>query len=128
QGHDFSFRGMPGVEATQLSGMGHLTAFTGTDTFPAIDLIEEYYAGDTADYCIGASVNATEHSVMTCRGQEGEYETFNCLLDLYPEGILSVVSDTYDLWKVLTEVLPEPRMKARILGRKGTLTIRPDSG
>src|SRR5579859_6800454 len=31
QGHDFSFRGMPGVEAACLSGMGHLLAFTGTD-------------------------------------------------------------------------------------------------
>jgi nicotinamide phosphoribosyltransferase len=56
----------------------------------------------------------------------GEFEHFSRLLDLYPTGILSVVSDTYDLWAVLTDFLP--RLKHKILSRDGKLVIRPDSG
>lgn len=125
QGHDFSFRGMPGPEAAALSGLGHLTAFAGTDTIPAIDVAEQYY-GAPDGYMIGASVPATEHSVMCAGGEETELETYNRLLDLYPVGILSVVSDTWDFWAVLTEILPALRDK--IMAREGKLVIRPDSG
>jgi nicotinamide phosphoribosyltransferase len=126
QGHDFSFRGMPGPEAAQLSGAAHLLSFTGTDTLPALDLIEDYYGPIPEDYLLGGSVPATEHSVMCAGGELSELETFNRLLDLYPSGIVSVVSDTWDLWRVLTEILP--RLKGRIMARDGKLVIRPDSG
>lgn len=123
QGHDFSMRGMSSVESAILSGMGHLLSFTGTDTIPAIYQLESSY---NASGLIGASVPATEHSVM-CMGQkEDEIKTFERLLKLYPTGILSVVSDTWDLWKVLTEYLPT--LKDQILAREGKLVIRPDSG
>ncbi len=123
QGHDFSMRGMSSVESAILSGMGHLTSFTGTDTIPAIYALKNSY---NATGLIGASVPATEHSVM-CMGQkESEIDTFKRLLDLYPTGILSVVSDTWDLWKVLIEYLPQ--LKEEILKRDGKLVIRPDSG
>jgi nicotinamide phosphoribosyltransferase len=123
QGHDFSMRGMSSVESAILSGMGHLLSFTGTDTIPAIYQLESDY---NATGLIGASVPATEHSVM-CMGQkESEIDTFKRLMTLYPTGILSVVSDTWDLWKVLTEYLPA--LKAEILARDGKLVIRPDSG
>lgn len=123
QGHDFSMRGMSSVESAILSGMGHLTSFTGTDTIPAIYKLESSY---NANGLIGASVPATEHSVMCMGTKESEIETFERLLDLYPEGILSIVSDTWDLWKVCTEYLPE--LKEQILNRDGKLVIRPDSG
>lgn len=127
QGHDFSFRGLSGVEAACLSGAGHLLSFLGTDTIPAIDFIEEYYWGDEpADYMIGGSVAATEHSVMCAGGHTSEQETFARLLQLYPSGVVSVVSDTWDLWKVLTDILPS--LKNQILARAGKLVIRPDSG
>jgi nicotinamide phosphoribosyltransferase len=126
QGHDFSFRGMPGPEAACLSAMGHLLYFTGTDTVPALDLIEKYYGGMAEDYLIGGSVNATEHSVMCAGGEDGELNTINRLLDLYEEGILSIVSDTWDLWRLITVILPQ--VKARIMGRNGKVVIRPDSG
>lgn len=48
------------------------------------------------------------------------------LLDLYPTGILSMVSDTYDLWRMCTEYLP--KLKDQIIARDGKLVIRPDSG
>lgn len=123
QGHDFSMRGMSSVESAILSGMGHLLSFTGTDTIPAIYQLEKSYGGVGL---IGASVPATEHSVMCMGTKEDEVTTFKRLLDKYPTGILSVVSDTWDLWKVLTEYLPA--IKNDILARDGKLVIRPDSG
>jgi nicotinamide phosphoribosyltransferase len=44
----------------------------------------------------------------------------------FPVGLLSVVSDTMDLWKLITHVLP--RLKDLIMSREGKLVIRPDSG
>ncbi len=123
QAHDFSMRGMSSVETAILSGMGHLTSFTGTDTIPAIYALRGSYK---ADGLIGASVPATEHSVMCMGTREDEVGTFSNLLDIYPSGILSVVSDTWDLWKVLTDYLPQ--LKDKILARDGKLVIRPDSG
>ena len=123
QGHDFSMRGLSSPESAILSGMGHLLSFTGTDTIPAIYQLEQSYA---AGGLIGASVPATEHSVMCMGTKESEIETFKRLLAAYPLGLLSVVSDTWDLWKVLTEYLPA--LKAEIMAREGKLVIRPDSG
>lgn len=125
QGHDFSFRGMPGPEAAALSGAGHLLSFTGTDTLPALDLIEDYY-GVPEGYLLGGSVPATEHSVMCAGGELSEADTFDRLLGIYPSGIVSVVSDTWDLWGVCTEILP--KLHERIMARDGKLVIRPDSG
>lgn len=127
QGHDFSMRGMYGVAAAKLSGMGHLLSFVGTDTIPAILELERYYGADSDNELVGCSVPATEHAVMAAGKKEDEFETFRRLIcDTYPNGIVSVVSDTWDLWKVLTEYLP--RLKGKILARNGKLVIRPDSG
>jgi Nicotinate phosphoribosyltransferase (NAPRTase) family. len=57
----------------------------------------------------------------------GEEETFKRLItEVYPTGIVSIVSDTWDLWKVLTEYLPN--LKNEVLARDGKVVIRPDSG
>jgi len=125
QGHDFSFRGMASPEAAALSGAGHLLSFTGTDTIPAIKLLHDCYDGKGI---IGGSVPATEHMVM-CLGGDGNHDelrTFRRLLQLYPKGIVSVVSDTWDLWYVLTAILPA--LHDEIKARDGKLVIRPDSG
>jgi nicotinamide phosphoribosyltransferase len=127
QGHDFSFRGMSSLETAVLSGMGHLLSFTGTDTIPAIDALEQYYNADADKELIGGSVAATEHSVMCSGSKDGELETFKRLItEVYAAGIVSIVSDTWDLWKVCTEYLPA--LKELILQRDGKVVIRPDSG
>lgn len=127
QGHDFSMRGMGGIEAASISGAGHLLSFTGTDTIPAIDFLEHYYNANSDNELIGGSVAATEHSVMCMGTNDGEFETFERLItDIYPKGIVSIVSDTWDLWKVLTDYLP--RLKEEVLAREGKVVIRPDSG
>lgn len=127
QGHDFSMRGMGGVEAAVTSASGHLLSFTGTDTIPSIDFLEEYYNANSETELIGGSVSATEHSVMCMGTDTGEYETFKRLItEIYPKGIVSIVSDTWDLWKVLTDYLPG--LKNEILAREGKVVVRPDSG
>lgn len=123
-GHDFSFRGMSGLEDAVLSGMGHLLSFSGTDTIPAILAAQKYY---NATLAVGGSVPATEHSVMCAGGFDDEFGTFKRLLtEVYPSGVVSIVSDTWDLWTVLTMFVP--RLKDVILARNGKLVIRPDSG
>jgi nicotinamide phosphoribosyltransferase len=127
QGHDFSMRGMGGIEAAVTSAAGHLLSFTGSDTIPAIDFFEEYYNANSDAELIAGSVAATEHSVMCMGTTEGEYETFKRLIcEVYPKGIVSIVSDTWDLWKVLTDYLP--RLKEEIVSRAGKVVVRPDSG
>ncbi len=129
QGHDFSFRGMPGVEAACMSGAAHLMSFTGTDTIPAIDFLEEYYGADSDKELVGGSVPATEHSVIcvgTARFGDEAGLLNHLLTTVYPTGILSYVSDTTDFWGVLTKVIPT--LKAVIMGREGKLVVRPDSG
>ena len=125
QCHDFSFRGMSGLEDAAISGMGHLTSFWGTDTVPAIYAACQFY--DASSDEAGFSVPATEHSVMCMGEQLSELQTFRRLIeDLYPSGIVSIVSDTWDFWKVIGDYLP--KLRSHIMNRNGKVVIRPDSG
>lgn len=127
QAHDFSFRGMAGLEAASMSGAGHLLSFTGTDTIPAIDFLEDYYNANVEKELVGGSVAATEHSVMCMGTKENEIGSFQRLInEIYPSGIVSIVSDTWDFWKVIDEFLPS--LKEEIMARDGKVVIRPDSG
>jgi nicotinamide phosphoribosyltransferase len=115
------------MEAACMSRAGHLLSFTGTDTIPAIDWLEKYYNADSDKEMIGGSVPATEHSVQCAGGKEDEQETYRRLItEVYPKGIVSVVSDTWDFWNVVTVILPN--LKKEIMARDGKLVIRPDSG
>lgn len=122
QAHDFSMRGMQSPESAISSGIGFASMFRGSDTIPIMKAITYYYG----DFDVVNSVNATEHSVMCSGSKEGEITTFRHLMEQFPTGILSIVSDTWDLWKVLTDYLPQ--LKEEILARDGKIVIRPDSG
>ena len=126
QCHDFSFRGMAGLQDTMQAGAGHLLSFKGTDSIPSLLYARDHYtAGE--DYFIGVSIPATEHSVMCMGEKEQEIETFRRLIvDLYPQGFVSIVSDTWDYWRVMTEYTRE--LKQIILNREGRVVFRPDSG
>lgn len=127
QAHDFSFRGLSSLQDSAVSGAAHLTSFWGTDTVPAIDMVEDYYGADVTKDPVGFSVPATEHSVMCMGMEDGELETFKRLInDIYPAGIVSIVSDTWDFWQVVTEFLEI--LKTDVLAREGKVVIRPDSG
>lgn len=131
QCHDFSSRGMSGIYDAAQNSVGHLTSFIGTDAVLAIDYAEHYY--DAVDDVVGVSVPATEHSVMCMGGEETEIETFRRLIcDLYPSGVVSIVSDTWDFWRVITEF--SQSLKQEILNRTpnalglAKVVFRPDSG
>lgn len=125
QCHDFSFRGLPGFAVAGASGTAHLLSFQGTDSMAAIDYARDYYAGDLAN--LGFAVAATEHAVMCMGTKDGEIETYRRLInEIYPTGIVSIVSDTWDFWKIMTVGLAE--LKDDILSRDGKTVFRPDSG
>ncbi|WAX16463.1 hypothetical protein LC76P1_00026 [Lysinibacillus phage LC76P1] len=128
--HDFSMRGMNGLDAAKISGMAHMLFSKGTDTIPAIHALEAYYGADITKEIVGTSIVATEHSIMSsltpADGNRDETEAYRYLLKNNPSGFMSVVSDTYDFWKVIGEVLPA--LKDEIMARDGRLVIRPDSG
>ena len=126
--HDFSMRGLPGRHAAAASGFGFISSgFAGTDTIPAVLYAMKYYGADLDNELVGASVNATEHSVTCSWIQEGEEAFVDYLMNgPAKEGILSVVADTWDFWSFVTDMLP--RIKNKILQRNGKLVVRPDSG
>lgn len=130
QGHDFSMRGMGGLDSAMTSGAGHLTSFKGTDTIPAICYLEQYYNANVENEMVGTSIPATEHSIMEFNsyGKENdEYDAFKRMItEVHPKGFVSIVSDTWNLWHVLTDTVP--RLKEEILNRDGRVVIRPDSG
>lgn len=125
QGHDFSMRGMAGVESAVQSGLGHLMSFVGTDTIPAILAAEEYYDANVETELVGCSVLATEHSIQCAYGDDLKYLD-RLISVVHPTGLVSIVSDGYDYWNVLTNVLPQ--LKDKIMARNGKVVIRPDSG
>jgi len=125
QGHDFSFRGMSSLESAMASGAGHLLSFAGTDTIPALEFIDQFYG--PSEGLVGCSVPATEHSVMCMGTQDGEIDTYRRLINqTYPSGIVSIVSDTWDFWSIMTTGIRE--LKEDILARNGKVVFRPDSG
>lgn len=131
QFHDFSQRGQHGDEASILSGIGHLSSFKGTDAIPAVKALMDVYKDTDKGELFGASVVATEHSIMESlageygTNEKGQIEAYRSLIKRNPTGVLSVVSDTYDYWEVIDKVLPT--LKDEIMARNGKLVIRPDS-
>lgn len=125
--HDFGFRGVSSYESAQIGGAAHLVNSMGTDTVPALRWIDEWYDGGRDDGdSWGYSVPATEHSVMTALGEEGEFETIENLLDAYPTGILSIVGDSYNIYRFVDR-LCAPDLKEKVMARDGKIVVRPDS-
>jgi nicotinamide phosphoribosyltransferase len=123
--HDFSARGLSPWDMLS-SGLGHSTSFRGSDTLIVIPGARYFYGESENEVAIN-SVNASEHSVSTTKiFTVGEQQMISDWLELFPNGILSIVSDTFDLWKLITEYLPAN--KEAIMARDGKLVIRPDSG
>nr|WP_207752939.1 nicotinate phosphoribosyltransferase [Clostridium yunnanense] len=123
---DFSMRGFSSIESAESSSSGHLLSFIGTATIPAIDYLEKYYNCNIDEEIVAVGTPSTEHSVMCSYGDDeiGAYKSL--INDKFPKGNLSIVSDTYDYWNVITSILPE--LKEDILNREGKIIIRGDSG
>ncbi|SET54625.1 nicotinate phosphoribosyltransferase [Thorsellia anophelis] len=150
QCHDFSFRGMSGLYDTAQSGAGHLLSFLGTDSVLAIDYLDIYYAGNQSPV-IGVSIPASEHSTATTniaviiekllnyptiiaqnlsddelRGLAEEEFFHDYITKIYPSGFCSYVADSYDYWRMISEIAL--KYKKDILAREGKVVFRPDSG
>ena len=122
--NDFGFRGVSSVESAALGGAAHLVNFRGSDTIMGSVLLQRYYNTETV---FGLSIPATEHSVVTLLGEEGELEMFRHILKTYPTGVVACVSDSYDIFRACSQYWGN-ELKELVLSRKGTLVIRPDSG
>ena len=123
---DFSMRGFSSLESAESSAAGHLLSFTGTATIPAIIYLEKYYNCDIEKEEVAYGTPSTEHSVMCSYGRD-EYSAYKRLInEVFPSGVISIVSDTYDYWNLIVSMLPN--LKNDILNRDGKVVIRGDSG
>lgn len=130
--HDFGFRGVSSVQSAGIGGAAHLINFMGTDTVAALTFIQEYYApfpvGEGLELpMFGFSIPAAEHSTITSWGRDNETDAYRNMLQQYPEGLVAVVSDSYDIYNACEHIWGEV-LKDEILQRNGTLVVRPDSG
>lgn len=121
--HDFGYRGASSHESAALGGAAHLLSSRGTDTLPGMLAALEYYDANLDD--LAFSVPATEHSIMTARGEDGEMDLLGELLENYPSGILSVVSDSYNVMNFVRSAVEH--YGDQIMARDGKLVFRPDS-
>lgn len=122
--HDFGYRGASSDETASIGGAAHLVNFMGTDTLCAMELAAHYYNASLES--LAFSVAATEHSIMTARGEGGEEEIVQQLLSDYTKGILSVVADSYDIYNFVENIVGK-KFKEQILSREGVFVVRPDS-
>lgn len=123
--HDFGDRGVSSVETAAILGAAHLVQSMGTDTFEAIELLNEYYGEEMA----GFSIAASEHSTITSWGQADEAAAMENMLDQYPEQIVACVSDSFDIINACKNIWGK-KLKDKVLARKPEhfLVVRPDSG
>ena len=122
--NDFGFRGVSSVESAKLGGAAHLLNFNGSDNLAGSGMAIQYY---NAKKVFGVSIPATEHSICTLLGPDGELDIFKHVLKTFPTGIIACVSDSFNIFKACEEYWGE-ELKTEILNRQGTLVIRPDSG
>ncbi|MEA3128337.1 MAG: nicotinamide phosphoribosyltransferase [Paraburkholderia sp.] len=122
--HDFGARGVSSAESAAIGGSAHLVSFMGSDTVLGVVAANHYYNEPMAAF----SVPAAEHSTITAWGRERETDAFRNMIAKFgkPGAIVSVVSDSYDLFAALEAWGTD--LKQAVLDSGGTLVIRPDSG
>ena len=126
---DFGFRGMSCMEDATRCSASWLLSFNKTSTIPALPYLDDYYNADCAKNKIGIGAVSTEHSVMAANfAMDGDEISFvkRMLTEIYPNTSFSMVSDTYDYWNMVNNIIPA--CKEEILAHNGKLLIRPDSG
>lgn len=126
--NDFGFRGVSSVQSAGIGGSAHLVNFRGSDTIMASKYIRDYYNTETV---YGLSIPATEHSIMTLKGEEGELEMMKRVLTTFPTGLVACVSDSYNIFRACSEYWGT-ELRDLVLSRPAEpgnqLVIRPDSG
>lgn len=126
---EFGMRGAESLESGVHASAAFLTSFTKTATIPATKYLEQYYNCDCTRDTVGQGALSTEHSVMCSNyAVDGNEESFyrRLITEIFPKGGISIVSDSYDYWNIVDNVIP--KLKEAILNREGCVLIRPDSG
>ena len=126
---DFSFRGQHSLESAVTSSAGWCLSFLNSATVPVIPFLEHTYNCDCAKEPVAYGAVSTEHAVMTSNfAIDGDEITFlrKLLTELYPDTSFSVVSDSYDYWNVVKNILPQ--LRKEIMEHNGCMLIRGDSG
>lgn len=120
---DFSSRGVMGYEHSVIGGIAYLYMFAGSDNFPAVREANYYYFEDMA----GWSVAATEHSISSSFGRDNDRDYLRNSLEnmVDPGGILSLVGDTWDVYRFSAMA---SEFKDIIANKDIKLVVRPDSG
>ncbi|WP_367246746.1 nicotinate phosphoribosyltransferase [uncultured Methanobrevibacter sp.] len=129
--HDFSMRGLSGIDDAVCVGMSHFTSFSGGETLPGIVGAEYYYGANNNANPFAGTIPATEHSIECSNatdfeGNPDDEKYFAEMLKKFPEGFISVVADGYDYWNFISKIVP--KYKDQIMARNGRVVIRPDSG
>lgn len=123
---DFSMRGQESYDSAVASGAAFLISFYNCSTIESRRYIRENY-NDTKPERVNG-LTSTEHSVM-CSDYAicgDERETFRRLLtEVYPDTSFAAVSDSYDFWNVVTNILPS--LREEIEAHNGFIGIRHDS-
>lgn len=126
---DFSMRGQESMESAAASSAAYLLSFDKTATIPAFWLLDEYYTANPRTSCTGLA--STEHSVM-CSNFAVDHNERSMILrllkEIYPNDNFSMVSDSYDYWNLVCNILRDPEVKQAVLEHKGFIGIRGDSG
>ena len=126
---DFSMRGQESKRSAYKSSAAWLLSFVNTATVPAIDFLERYYDCDCSKEEVGFGAVSTEHSVMCSNfAVDGDEITMikRLLTEIYPNASFSMVSDSYDYWNLVDNILP--RCRDEIMSHNGCLLVRGDSG
>ncbi|MCL2002822.1 MAG: nicotinate phosphoribosyltransferase [Oscillospiraceae bacterium] len=126
---DFSMRGQESRESAVTTSAAFCLSFVNTATVPAILYLEENYNCDCALEPVAYGAVSTEHSVMSSNfAADGDEISLvrRLLTEIYPDTSFSMVSDSYDYWNLVENILPQCR--AEILSHNGFLGVRGDSG
>lgn len=126
---DFSMRGQESVESATKSSAAFCLSFLNTATVPAILWLEQYYDCNCEEDAVAYGALSTEHSVMCSNyAVDGDEVTQirRLITEIYPNQNFSMVSDSYDYWNLVNNILPQ--LKEEILAHNGVLSIRGDSG
>ena len=126
---DFSMRGQESIESAIKSSAAFCLSFVNTATVPAIMYLEDYYNCDSSEEPVAFGAISTEHSVMNSNyAVDGDEISMvkRLLTEIYPNNGFSMVSDSYDYWNLVDNILPS--LKEEILNHGGYLGVRGDSG
>lgn len=140
---NFDFRGDQGLDAALKAGSAWCLSFVNSATVPVIPYLEHYYNCDCGKEEVAFGAVSTEHFVMcsnsakdTKDNPDYEYADIDphcervfikrALTELYPNTSFSCVSDSYDYWNVVDNILPT--LKDEILNHNGCMLVRGDSG